>query len=204
MIETRQKILDTAEQLFAANGYEATSLRQVIAAAGVNLAAVHYHFGAKQDLLDAIVLRKANPVNELRIAAIDAVEKQAGDGTLPLEPVISAFLLPVCHAAEQNPQFVRLMGRLHAEGLMFQVIGRHFQPVLARFLRAMRRALPGLPEQEFQWRIHFMIGAMAHTMCGPPDLLDESALNEGFQARVDRLIAFLAAGFRAPVATRQE
>ena len=69
MTETKDKILDTAERLIGERGYAATSLRQIIAEAGVNLAAVHYHFGSKEDLLDAVVARKVTPVNEARIAS---------------------------------------------------------------------------------------------------------------------------------------
>ena len=58
MTETQDKILDTAERLIGEQGYAATSLRQIIAEAGVNLAAVHYHFGSKEELLDAVVMRK--------------------------------------------------------------------------------------------------------------------------------------------------
>ena len=73
MTDTKEKILDTAERLIGEQGYAATSLRQIIAEAGVNLAAVHYHFGSKEDLLDAVVVRKAGPVNEARLARLDRV-----------------------------------------------------------------------------------------------------------------------------------
>ena len=60
MNDTKQKILDAAERLFGENGYAATSLRHIISEAKVNLAAIHYHFGSKQDLLDQVILRKAS------------------------------------------------------------------------------------------------------------------------------------------------
>jgi hypothetical protein len=94
------------------------------------------------------------------------------------------------------------MGRLHGEGLMPMIIRRHFQPMVDRFLAAFRRASPDLPDDEVIWRIHFMVGTMAHALCGPPDS------RPGFGGRqvasdpqgvVQRLVAFLGAGFRAPV-----
>jgi AcrR family transcriptional regulator len=199
MSDTRQKILDTAERLFGENGYHATSLRQIIAAAGVNLAAIHYHFGSKQELLDALILRKAGPVNEQRIALLEQVVAQAGSGPVAIEKVLGAFLAPMASAAEQNPQFVRVMGRLHAEGLLPAVVEKHFQPVIGRFRVAMQRALPELPELEFLWRLHFMVGAMAHTMCGAPDFTGVASERGDFRSRIDRLVAFLAGGFQAPV-----
>jgi AcrR family transcriptional regulator len=199
MSDTKLKILDTAERLFGEHGYDATSLRQIIAAAGVNLAAIHYHFGSKQELLDELILRKAGPVNEQRIALLERVVAQAGSGPLAVEKVLEAFMAPMSSAAEENPQFVRVMGRLHAEGLLPAVVEQHFQPVIVRFRAAMQRALPELPELEFLWRLHFMIGAMAHTMCGAPDFTGVASARGDFRARIDRLVAFLTGGFRAPV-----
>ncbi len=202
MIDTRERILDTAEALFGERGYAATSLRQIIAEAGVNLAAIHYHFGSKEHLLDEVVLRKAAPVNQERMARLERVE--AGGEPLTVERVLEAFMVPMAETAEQNPQFVRLMGRMHAEGLMPGIVERHFQPAIGRFLAVMRKVLPELSEEEFLWRIHFMIGAMAHTMCGAPDHTRVAGAPGSFRTRIDRLVAFLSGGFRAPVPRRQE
>src|SRR5213080_395686 len=108
MIDTRQKILQTAEQLFAEQGYAATSLRQIIAKAGVNLAAVHYHFGSKEDLLDQLVHRKADPVNRERLARLDRLERNAGGRPSNVEDILLAFLMPTAEVAAANPQFVRV------------------------------------------------------------------------------------------------
>jgi AcrR family transcriptional regulator len=190
MIDTKSKILDTAERLIAEQGYAATSLRHIIGEAGVNLASVHYHFGSKEGLLDALVMRKAEPVNQQRLAMLDRYTAQ-WQGSPPVEQVLEAFLMPMAQTANRNPQFVRVMGRIITEGLLPSVIEKNFQPMLARFIGALRQALPTLPDEEFQWRIHFMQGAMAHTMCGAP--------MGDFEKRIERLIRFLAAGFRASV-----
>jgi AcrR family transcriptional regulator len=91
MTGTKEKILDTAERLIGEQGYAATSLRHVIAEAGVNLAAVHYHFGSKEELLDAVVVRKVTPLNEARIARLERVEAETGSGPLDVEKVLEAF-----------------------------------------------------------------------------------------------------------------
>ena len=202
MNETREKILDTAERLFGEQGYAATSLRHIIAEAGVNLAAIHYHFGSKEELLDEVLMRKAGPVNEERLALLDRLEAEAGSGLLPVDKVLEAFLGPPFSRAEHSPEFVRMMGRLYGEGLMTMILQKHFQAVVARFFAALRRALPDLTERELALRIQFMAGAMAHTMFAVP--LVKCA--EGPAAVSDRatvlreLVAFLGAGFRAPVA----
>src|SRR5436190_23125118 len=99
MNETRERILDTAERLFADRGYGATSLRSIIAAAEVNLAAVHYHFHTKEALLDAVLKRRLEPVNRERLALLDECEKSAGASALPLERVLAALIAPALDLA---------------------------------------------------------------------------------------------------------
>ena len=95
--------------------------------AGVNLAAVHYHFGSKEDLLDAVVARKVTPVNEERMAWLERVEAAAGGGPLQVEDVLEAFFLPTAEVAGRSPEFVRLMGRMLTEGMMPRIVEKHFQ-----------------------------------------------------------------------------
>src|ERR1039458_5979553 len=118
MIDTRQKILDAAERLFGEQGYGATSLRHIIAEAGVNLAAIHYHFGTKEELLDQLIMRKGGPVNAERLALLDALEAKAKGKAVPVEKLLEAFLGPPLMRVSKNPDFARLMGRMYGEGLM--------------------------------------------------------------------------------------
>jgi AcrR family transcriptional regulator len=205
MSDTKDKILDTAERLIGERGYAATSLRQIIAEAGVNLAAVHYHFGSKEDLLDAVVARKVTPVNEARMARLNCVEAEAGCGQPDVEKILESFLLPTADVASRNPGFVRLMGQMLAEGMMPRIVEKHFQATGLRFVAALRRAIPELPEDELMWRVHFMIGAMAHTMCRAP-IFPQVARDAGdMEPRMERLVTFLGAGFRAaPTAGKEK
>jgi AcrR family transcriptional regulator len=198
MIDTKRKLLDTAERLFAEQGYGAVSLRQIIADAEVNLAAIHYHFGSKQELLDEVILRKAGPVNRERLARLDRLE--AAPGGPRVEQVLDSFLMPMAESAAQNPEFCKLMGRMQAEGILTDVVLRNFQPMLGRFLKALRKAIPDLPENEFRWRVHFMQGSIAHTMSSDPAPLAGAKDIGGFPGRIERLIAFLSGAFRAPAA----
>ena len=197
MNETKDKILDTAERLFADQGYAATSLRQVIAEAEVNLAAVHYHFGTKDELLDAVVLRKAEPVNAARLAWLERVEAEAGDGPLAVEQVLEAFLMPTAEKAQRSPEFVRLMGRIMAEDLMPSLVEKHFQGTAMRFVGALRKAVPDLAHEELIWRVNFMLGAMARTISQQPVLHGMKGDAPDMPQRMRRLVTFLSAGFRA-------
>jgi AcrR family transcriptional regulator len=204
MTDTKEKILDTAERLIGEQGYAATSLRQIIAEAGVNLAAVHYHFGSKEDLLDAVVLRKATPVNEARIARLERIEAEAGTGPVEVEKVLEAFFIPTAEMASRSPEFVRLMGRMLTEGMMPRMVERHFQTTGRRFVSALRRAIPELPQEELMWRVHFMVGAMAHTMCCAPIFPLMAPEPADHVPRMKRLVTFLGAGFRAAATAGKE
>ncbi|HJT87318.1 MAG TPA: TetR/AcrR family transcriptional regulator [Bryobacteraceae bacterium] len=200
-IDTKQRILDTAERLIGEQGYTGTSLRQIISEAGVNLAAVHYHFGSKEDLLDELILRKAKPVNEQREALLNQLEEAAGAGPVAVDQLLAAFFQPMADVGGRYPNFVRLMGRMYAEGMLAAVLRKHFQPTILRFVAALRRALPELPENELFSRLQFMIGAMSHAVCGPPvfpGILGQEGALPDFGVLIRRLMVFLDAGFRAP------
>jgi len=202
---TKDKILDTAERLFADQGVDATSLRQIVAEARVNLAAVHYYFRSKEALLDAVILRKLAAVNRERMALLDRFEREAG-GRASVERVLEAFIAPTWAVKDRHPQFVKLMGRLHAEGFMLRLMKEHFQDVLDRFLEAFHCSMPETEWEELLWRIHFTVGAMAHTLRGAPEVHVAAGRKPGYSPqRVSQsLVDFLAAGFRAPVRVVEE
>ena len=204
MNDTRDKILDTAERLIAQQGYAATSLRQIIAEAGVNVAAVHYHFGSKEDLLDELVQRKAVKVNGVRLARLDALEHEFRGGKLDARPILEAFFEPAVEVAAAHPQFFLLMGRVISEGMLPDIAEKHFHPTMQRFQKALKQALPDVPPEELAWRLHFMVGAMAHTMASGPKLPRFGARETDLKRRMKLLVTFLAAGFRAPASKSEE
>ena len=200
MTDTKNKILDTAERLIASQGFAGTSLRQIIAEAGVNLASVHYHFGSKEELLDHVIARKVTAVNEDRLNRLQHLEREAGLRPVAVEKVLSAFLEPMIPVGCRNPQFIQLMGRMQGEGLLQSIIAKHFQPTVGHFLKALRRSLPGLSDAELHWRLQFMFGAMSRAMSGPGGLPTQGIQgdNPDFACLVRRLHAFLSAGLQAP------
>jgi AcrR family transcriptional regulator len=205
-IATRQRILDVAELQFAEHGYAGASLRGIIAAAHVNLAAVHYHFRSKEALLEAVLLRRAGPLNDERLRLLDGLEAKAGPDGAPLEGIIEAFIGPPMHLvftnAGEGKLFGKLVGRLYAESgeRFFQMIKKHFATIAMRFAAALHKACPELSEEELRWRFHCMAGVMAHTLLhgGHMDVFSD-AKTKGHDVNVvmDRLVRFLAAGFRA-------
>jgi AcrR family transcriptional regulator len=201
MPDTKQRILDAAEKLVGAQGFAATSLRQIIGEAGVNLAAVHYHFGSKQDLLHELLERKLARVNRQRLQLLESLEASYGAGAVPVEKLLAAFFEPMIETGGQNPQFVQVMGRLYGEGLMPTVFEQHFRATTARFVKALGSSLPHLPAAELYWRLQFMFGATAQAAFGWNISFDGAQVRrdpDDFERVMRKLMTFLSAGFRAP------
>src|SRR5438046_10505596 len=92
--DTKTRILDAAERLFVEHGFEATSLRSLTSSAGVNLAAVNYHFGSKEELFQAVLTRRLDPTNQERIELLSKLESGAGDRPIACERGLAAMLVP--------------------------------------------------------------------------------------------------------------
>ena len=202
-LDTKNRILDAAEELFGALGFQPTSLRAITAQAEVNLAAVHYHFGGKAALLQAVIERRVGKINAERLQMLDQVEARQPESP-DLEAVLEAFLAPPLRLAgdpdEGHASFMRLMGRL------FSTPGDHalravFQTVFARFVAALAKAAPHLDQADLLWRFHFLLGSMALHMIDPERIgvasggLCDSADPEGV---LRQMVAHNAAAFRAP------
>src|SRR5213595_3553615 len=122
-VATKDRILDAAESLFMEHGFEATSLRSITAAADVNLAAVNYHFGSKEELFQAVLTRRLDPMNQARVALLDRFEGEAGDAPVSCERILSALLTPAL-ALSRDPErggknFLRVLGRAYADPAPF-------------------------------------------------------------------------------------
>lgn len=203
---TPERLLDAAEHLYAEQGVDATSLRAITAEAGANLAAVHYHFGSKEALTDAVFSRRLEPLNRERLRLLDDLELRSADQAPPLEAIVEAFILPPLRMSRDAKlgKFVRLMGRMYSEPrVTFQrLVLRHLKEVVQRFLAALGRALPHLPPAELLWRFYFSVGSMIHTVADPAKL---EHLSGGLcdpndvDGNARRLTAFLVAGLSAPL-----
>jgi AcrR family transcriptional regulator len=208
-LSPRLRILDAAERAFAEKGFAAASLRRIIAAAGVNLAAVHYYFGSKEGLITAVFDRRIGPLNAERLALLDELEADAGPNQgVEIEDLVEVLVGPALRLARDpakgGPVVMRLFGRIIAEPSEFlgRVLRDQFEGVLNRFTAAFARALPGLPRAILLWRLEFAVGSMAHVMCALAQILERS---EGLcdvtdtETVIREMVCFLAAAFRAPV-----
>ncbi len=205
--DIKERLLDVSERLFAENGIQETSVRDITSAANAHLAAVNYHFGSKEELIRAVIARRAEPLNRLRLQLLEAYEAEACGGPVPLERILHAFFAPSITLCLQHPDVMRLAARMlfQADKDVRRVFLSQFLDTFLRFKSAlMRHALPELPERELFWRMHFLIGAMIHTWANHSDLEWVSGglcTLENEQDMMERLITFCAGGLRAPIST---
>jgi AcrR family transcriptional regulator len=205
--DTKTRILDAAELLFTEHGFEATSLRQLTSAASVNLAAVNYHFGSKEELFQAVLTRRLDPMNQERIDLLEKVEQEAGGRALSCEKVLFAMLIPALRLARDEKRggknFLRVLGRAYADPAPFirHFLSEQYAEMIGRYKEAFLRALPHLSRQELTWRLHFVMGALSYTLAGTDALklfAQATSTDNNDELLLQRLAPFLVAGLKAP------
>ncbi|MDQ6620107.1 MAG: TetR family transcriptional regulator [Pseudomonadota bacterium] len=206
---TKERILDAGETLFMEQGFEATSLRVLTAAAGVNLAAVNYHFGSKEELFQAVLTRRLDPMNQERLKLLSEFEKASARKPVSCERILTALFVPALRLARDprrgGRDFLRLLGRAYADPSPFvrRFLSEQYAHMIGCFKAAFARALPHLPPRELSWRLHFMMGALSYTLAGTDALRIIEALTPGETANDElllrRLAPFLLAGLTAPL-----
>lgn len=204
--ETRERLLDAAEELFADRGFGPTSVRQITQRAGANVAAVHYHYGGKEPLLRAVLDRRMRPVNLERIRRLERLS--AGDRWPGVEAILTAYLEPMLRLdAERESaagRISRLLTRLLAESPdgLDEYVRAPFEDTVRRFLDALARAVPEVPRAELYLRLRLAIGVMIHIGTGLVEARILREYSDGAAAPgrtpLGPVVAFLAAGFRSP------
>lgn len=191
---TRRRIIDTAAVLFARHGYSSTTTRLITDEAGVNIAAVNYHFGSKEQLLVEVLDGIVGPLNEERLALLDEAESVGVPG---LEAILRAFLLPdvrtLLALRAHDPDLPRFVSRMYSEGseLMAEVVGRQFAVTRHRFVTALSRALPELARDDILWRLNCVVGIVIHLFAETPGR--PPMVGPDLTKSVDRLVNVSAA-----------
>jgi len=206
MRDTKERILDAAESLFAEQGFDGASLRAITTAAGVNLAAVNYHFSSKEALLQSVFARKLAPLNRERLALLDALEAEAAGAPVQLKRLVQAFLEPVVRLiekpAESGISFGMLLGRMYTTSTPStrNIFLDEIRVLARRFSAAFQRSLPGLAFEEVAWRMFFGIGAMSQILAASwmlPIVSEGRADVSDVDGIVDSLTSFVTAGLQA-------
>ena len=166
--QTRSAILAAAERLYADRGFGDVTLRDIVAEANVNLAAVNYHFGSKDELIAELFVTRSIATNRERLRELKAAEEQGG-GRAPLDVILHALVGPTlrgCLGPEnQRSAAARFMIRASIESVppIRRIKNREIDH-LRKFAAAMRRALPDRSDAEIFWGLHFALAMAHHTI----------------------------------------
>lgn len=209
---TRDIILDTAERLFAQQGHDGTSMRQITSEAGVNLAAVNYHFGSKDSLVQAVLKRRLAVLNQERLRLLDELEAQAQGRPLKPSQIVDAFFGTLLRLASRpehvGKNFLPLLERTMTDptGFIRAIVAEEYASVMERYQNAFFKALPDVPRTEIIWRFQFMLGATSYAIVGTEVLrlamgwpLEDSDPTHDPERTLQRLMSFLLGGLRAPL-----
>lgn len=168
--DTRKHLLQASESLFIERGYEAMSLRQITTRARANLAAVNYHFGSKEALVQELLSQRLDRLNRERLALLSACEQQSPEG-MDVAAILAVLFVPAFRLGRctvPGPDFMRLLGRVYSDSSPFirHYLQKHYQPISGRFFDAFSRALPALPRSELGLRLHFALKALSGMLAG--------------------------------------
>ena len=192
-----------AEKLFADRGYNGVSVRDIAAAAKVNIGTIPYYFGTKEALLQEVFQRLVGPLIEERRERIEAVYAEAGEGVPDMRKTLRAALEPVFRQSRTSDTYRRLAGRSSTDPTaeVRRVLNQIYNPGNASVHRALRRACPHLSRTEFYWRFFCFHGAVQYVLADVGRI--QAIAGEDFdtsnpQVALNYVIPFLAAAMLAP------
>jgi AcrR family transcriptional regulator len=208
--DTKTRILDAAEKLFAERGFSETSLRLITSKAEVNLASVNYHFGSKKELIRAVLARYLDVF--MPAASAEIARLSANSASLSLDDIFSALVDPLLELnqlrVEGTTIFLQLLGRgyIESQGHLRWFITTHYGKHLSQFIKAVQGSAPHIPVAEMFWRLHFTLGTIVFTMASADALTEIAAAEFGehndIEAVLRKVIPYMAAGVSVPLVNR--
>jgi AcrR family transcriptional regulator len=205
--DTRQQLIRTAIREFALHGFDAPSIRELTVAAGVNQAAINYHFGSKDGLIKTIFDELASPLIEERLKGLDDLERQANGTPLSLESVIRVMVEPVVRRAKEGKDGQRDLAKLlliasslGSKPVEHQIETMH-DGLALRFVAAIHEAVPHMTRVEVMWRYKFSLGALLYTLSDHMQNHRLRRLSSGecdtdnADEILDNLVPYIVAGF---------
>ena len=206
--DTKLRILDAAERLFARNGFHRTSIKRLASEAKVNQAAINYHFGSKMTLIEKVVERRWRPINQHRMERLEVIQRNAAlkDGGFWVRECLRAFIEPTFTSemlTRERRCFLALAAHAFSEpdDTIRTIFINQFKTPFKFLFEVLHYALPDLPEDALLWRLHFVVGAMTHCMrlCSaglPSSEISPSGNDLGTVTEL--LLDFITSGMHAP------
>ena len=200
---TKERILEVAARNFARHGYAGTSLRQITREAGVNVAAIHYHFGSKEGIYHAVVFGFFDRIRQRRLTMLAECERRPADDPELLESIFRAMIAPHVRLVADGDgiEYLRLLSRFGGEprDITMRVYREEIDPVRQKLIAALRRALPRLSDEALFRGFGFVANLMASAPfdTGYETLSGQSPVPRDPDDLIELLVTFAAAGFRA-------
>lgn len=205
---TRARLLNSAEALFARHGLYGVTVKNIAQRARVDTALVHYYFGTKRGIFDAVFQRRADGINQARLDAMDAYEA-ANPDKVTVEGAIRAFLKPIFDEDRRADKGWRNFSTLVALANNSQewggeMMSRYFDGVVHRLIELLRKALPQAKDEDLYWSYQMMSGSLmvVQAETGRIELLSGGLCHsEDVDEFGDRLVEYAAGGFLAVCGT---
>lgn len=207
---TRERILEAAERLFAVKGYDGTSIRDVAAAAGVQIANISYHFGLKENLFETVIKRRAAYMCERRMNALERYRAEAGTKPIPIEKLIEGYVWPFIERSSRGGEswtaYTQLIARLCNTPRWGPTISRYYDDVSRAYVAELKRTLPDARPASIYNGLNFMVGTML-VACADTGRM-ERVSNRTFDSRdlervFDDMLSFLRGGFMSIAGRRR-
>lgn len=214
--DPKERILTAAQRVFLEQGFELATVREITLRAEVNVSAINYYFGSKDELLGAVLDRIMQPYTAARVSALADAESAAGAQGPSLTQIVEALIRPMVVLSRDSTgarPLTRLIQQIRArpsEGTS-RFFTQRVDPSVFQFINALQRALPHLGRPEIFWRYNFAIGAVMQVLIDSDpatfrlkrlsgDLCDTGDEDE----IIAQLVAFVSAGFLAPSAVKPQ
>lgn len=203
--ESCERILDAAEALFARRGYHGVTVKDVSREAGVDAGLLHYYFAGKAGVFKAVIERRADMVNQSRLASLQRYEEEAGD-SLTVEGVVRAYLRPtfdfMIEGDEGNRNYAAMIAHLNSapDGAIPDIETSPFDPVVHRLVELLRKARPDCAEADCYWLYHLISGGISLSLAqtGRIDRLSGGLCRSSdFEAIAERMAKVFGAGLDA-------
>ena len=169
-LSTKERILNSTEKLIAEQGFTALSIRKISLKAHTNLAAINYHFGNKEQLINQVLERRLNNLFDVRMKMLHDLNQGDSDKKCNLEQILHAFIAPALFMINDEHQggkvFMKVLARAYAEqsDSLHELLAKRYTPIIKEFAEAIHLSCPELPRQTIFWRFHFIIGALTYAM----------------------------------------
>jgi AcrR family transcriptional regulator len=203
---TKQRLLRTAERLFALRGIDAVSMRSICAEAKQrNNTALQYHFGDKQNLVEAILAERMGALNERRQAMLEQIRSDSCEGDL--QRLVTALVAPFTHQLCDDAggrYYVRFAAQLFSRGNAIELLAerRPWAEAFHAIVDLIRVCLSRIPDEVIAGRLGLMASQLVHATAAKEYDLAESGAKQRSKS-VERftadLVDYMVGGLTAPV-----